>query len=131
VMVFPETTKAIATFINVEAPGLNDESKRKLFAERAVQRVDALFKADGSFKIYKDCNTIVLGSLDVPEKMVTKDFLKNFSSVGGRPFICLVDTVIRLYALVVSEDEAHITLDISVETVSHGSNIQAPHFSCT
>jgi len=128
-MVMPETTRALVTQINLEAPYISNESKRKLFISRAAKKVETCFGTDASFRVYTDCNIIVFGSIDVPREMATEELIEKFSAKGDRPYVCLADVTVGLYAILVSPDEGHISIDIRLEHISHGSNIQAPQAS--
>jgi len=123
-LLLPQTTRDMVRQINYDAPDLPSESKTKIFTARVHDKVDALFGADSSFMVYTDCNTIVLGVIDVPESMASSDFLNRFSAQGTKPYVCLADAIINLYAIVVSHDEEQISLDIRIEHISHGANIQ-------
>jgi len=122
-MVMPETTRALVTQINLEAPNTSNESKRKVFISRAAKKVETCFGTDASFRVYTDCNIIVFGSIDVPLEVATEELIENFSGKGDRPYVCLADVTVGLYAILVSPDEAHVSIDIRLEHISHGLNI--------
>ena len=127
--ILPDTTRELAQQITRETPNLSDMAKRKIFNTRAAERVETLFGNDKAFRVYTDCDTIVLGSIDVPEFLATADFLENFGSHGSEPYLCLADVVIALHAIIVSPDETHISMDIRIEYISHGPNMQASEAS--
>ena len=75
-------------------PSLSDEAKYQVIATRAADKVNKLFGGRGCFSTYTDEHTIVIGSIDVPTRMATSNFINHFSARDGKPFLCLVDVVI-------------------------------------
>jgi hypothetical protein len=122
-LVMPETTRAICHQINLKYKTGSDDLKRRLFFERSAAKVESLFGADSAFKLYTDYNTIVLGSIDVADGLVTEDFLRGFGARGSKPYVCLVDAVVVLHAIVISPDESHMSMDMRCEHIAHGPNI--------
>jgi hypothetical protein len=121
-LVLPETTRALVLKINMDKT-LPDKCKYRLFLERSAAKVESLFGADSSFKLYTDCNTIVLGSIDVADSLATSLFLRNFGAQGSMPYVCLVDAVVLLHSIVISPDETHMSIDFRCEHVAHGRNL--------
>ena len=124
-VVMPDTARRFARQIFQEDSTLSDDRKTALFIARASACVESLFGGDSAFKLYTDYDTIVLGNINVPERLATADFLQNFGGHNNVPYVCLADVVVSIYAIRISPDETRISLDIRTERISHGNNISS------